>query len=209
MSGATVAALLADLIDPAAFGLVVATPAKAANPANREQRRGLAAVPVACEALRNAAKPDAGTPTAGANSQTFAAVRSLPDRPESEQRRGVSQVSQDSQGCPPANLIYSTADLAAVEWSDADMARFIDRRARLLRWGWPADDAEKLAERLTRRDREADPRVNCTDCMHYRPGRCGNHRRAGLQGAEVGRDLAALLQRCPGFKGASNCEVPT
>ena len=93
------------------------------------------------------------------------------------------------------------ADLAAVAWTDADVARFLDRRARLLRWGWAAPEAEKLAARLVKRDREADPRVSCTDCRHYRPGDCGNHRRAGLHSADVGRDLAATLQRCPGFQG--------
>ena len=91
-------------------------------------------------------------------------------------------------------------DVAAVAWTDIDIARFLDRRARLLRWGWPEPDAEKLADRLVRRDREADPRVSCTDCRHYRPGRCGNHRRAGLQAPDVGRDLAATLQQCPGFE---------
>lgn len=93
--------------------------------------------------------------------------------------------------------------------TDGEAARFLDRRARLLRWGWAADDAEKLAERLARRDREADSRVICPECRHYRPGRCGNHWRAGLQGAEVGRDLAALLQRCAGFRGATNQGVST
>lgn len=83
--------------------------------------------------------------------------------------------------------------------ADGEAARFLDRRARLVRWGWAADDAERLAERLARRDREADPRVSCADCRHYRPGRCGNHRRAGLHAPELGRDLAAMLQRCPGF----------
>lgn len=90
-------------------------------------------------------------------------------------------------------------DLPAVAWTDGDIDRFMARRARLLRWGWAADDAEKLADRLVRRDREADSRVSCTDCRHYRPGTCGNHRRAGLHSRELGRDLAALLQRCPGF----------
>lgn len=94
-------------------------------------------------------------------------------------------------------------DLAAVAWTDGDIARFLDRRARLLRWGWPEHEAEALADRLVRRDREADPRVSCTDCRHYRPGRCGNHRRAGLNVADVGRDLAAMLQRCPGFEPAT------
>ncbi len=78
---------------------------------------------------------------------------------------------------------------------------FLERRARLLRWGWPKDDAEALAERLTMRDHD-DDRMSCTDCRHYRPGRCGNHRRAGLNAADVGRDMAAMLQRCPAFSEA-------
>ncbi len=94
-------------------------------------------------------------------------------------------------------------DLAAVAWTDADIAAFLDRRARLLRWGWPEAEAEKLAARLVKRDRERDDRTSCTDCRHYRPGRCGNHRRADLHSSEVSRDLAAMLQRCPGF-----AEVP-
>ena len=91
-------------------------------------------------------------------------------------------------------------DLAAVAWTDADIACFVDRRARLLRWGWGEGEAEKLAERLVRRDREGDDRVSCTDCRHYRPGRCGNHAPAGLRAPDVGRDLAVMLQRCPGFQ---------
>lgn len=91
-------------------------------------------------------------------------------------------------------------DLAAVAWTDADIARFLDRRARLMRWGWAETEAETLADRLVRCDREQDERVNCTDCRHYRPGQCGNHRRAGLNVADVGRDLASLLQRCPGWE---------
>lgn len=86
-------------------------------------------------------------------------------------------------------------------WGDADIVRFLARRARLLRWGWPADQAEALADRLTCRDVAGDDdRVSCADCRHYQPGRCGNHRRAGLHSAELGRDLAGMLQRCPGFQ---------
>ena len=90
-------------------------------------------------------------------------------------------------------------DLAAVSWTDGDIARFLDRRARLLRWGWPEPDAEKLAEQLVRRDREADERVSCAECAHYRSGSCGRHKHALLQSSEVGRDFASMLQRCAGF----------
>jgi hypothetical protein len=95
--------------------------------------------------------------------------------------------------------LIDRTDLAAVAWTDADIARFLDRRARLLRWGWAEADAEHMAERLVIRDRGGDVRVSCTECMHYRPGRCGNRKAAALQSPEVGRDLAALLQRCEAF----------
>lgn len=108
----------------------------------------------------------------------------------------------------PANSspAESGPDLAAVAWTDADIARFLDRRARLLRWGWGEAEAERMAERLVIRDRGGDVRVSCTECKHYRPGRCGNHKAAALQSPEVGRDLAALLQRCAGFQPR---EAPT
>jgi hypothetical protein len=153
-----------------------ATSAKASKAANPEHPGALQADPGACEGMRIPAK-------SAPCSQTFATLRNPQDRPPSEQPRGSSQDSQDSQGCRPA--IEST------------------RFARLLRWGWSAAEAEALAERLTRRDREDDDdRVSCTDCNHYGPGRCGNYRRAGLHGPEVGRDLAAILQRCPGFQSS-------
>lgn len=85
-------------------------------------------------------------------------------------------------------------------WTGDDMDRFAARRDRLTRWGWPADAAEAMAERLTQRDRNSDDRVSCTECASYRPGRCSNYRRAGLHGPEVGGDLASMLQRCPGFR---------
>lgn len=94
----------------------------------------------------------------------------------------------------------NTLNLAAVAWTDADIARFLDRRARLIRWRWTEPEAEKLAERLVKRDREQDDRVNCADCRHCQPGRCGNHRRAGLSSPTVGRELVRLLQRCSGFQ---------
>jgi hypothetical protein len=97
-------------------------------------------------------------------------------------------------------VTHESHDLAAVSRGDADLAHFLDRRARLMRWGWTEADAEKLADRLGRRDRDdGDDRTSCTDCRHFRPRHCGNHTRAGLNGAEIGRDLASQLQRCGGF----------
>ena len=98
------------------------------------------------------------------------------------------------------DAVASRQPLLPEPWTEGDIARFEDRRARLLRWGWGEAEAERLAERLVRRDREGDDRVSCTDCRHYRAGRCGNHERAGLRVPDVGRDLASMLQRCEGFE---------
>ena len=170
------------------------TPAKAAKAANVERWRGVKAESASCEGLRIPA--NAVTP-----SQTFAGLRNLRNRPQSEQRCGFSQDSHDSQGWAARCAGVREDELAVVCWTDANIERFLCRRDRLLRWGWGEPEAEALAERLVKRDREQDDdRVSCADCRHYRPGRCGNHRYAGLHSPDVGRPLVALLQRCPGFE---------
>ena len=131
--------------------------------------------------------------------------------PESEQRRGLSQLSQVSQRPNAKTDIATPVELPATpdpdRWcwphsdamNSAELAEFMTRRARLMRWGWVESAAEALAERLAKRGRDTDDRVSCTDCQHYRPGRCGNHDLAGLRVPDLSRDLAGLLQRCPGF----------
>jgi len=91
------------------------------------------------------------------------------------------------------------AEPGAPVWSAQDIERYLARRARLVRWGWAAADAAEFAARLTRRDATGDTRVACTECRRYERGRCAQHRAAGLQAAAVGRELAVLLQHCPGF----------
>ena len=202
MSAALLDELLAGYVAPVRVAFAALPPAKAANPANREHPCGPAPALAVCEGLRIPANAAGADAEASPDSQTFAAIRNRQNRPGSVEPRGFSQDSQNSQGCPLQITTVGDSDLAAVAWTDADIVHFLDRRARLLRWGWPEPDAEKLAERLVIRDRERDDRVSCTDCRHYRPGRCGNHRRAGLNVADVGRDLAAMLQWCPGFQPA-------
>ena len=207
MSG-IVDALLADLIEPSEHAWGAPTPANPANPTNSEHPCVAAPDSGAANVLRIPANPRQQAGASWPDSQTFAAIRNPNNCPDSEPRRGNSQNSQDSQGCLPTCTTPTSANLAVVAWTDADIAAFLDRRARLMRWRWSETDAEKLAERLVMRDREADERVSCTDCRHYRPSRCGNHRLAGLHGPEVGRDLAALLQRCPGFTLAPGLTRP-
>lgn len=131
----------------------------------------------------------------------YSAAPTLSGTDKTDERELVSVLAVTPERGAAENRPVLLARLAGDEASTGgEAARFLDRRARLLRWGWPGPEAEALAERLMRRDREADPRVSCADCQHFRPGRCGNHRRAGLQMPDAGRDLAGLLQRCPGFR---------
>lgn len=103
-------------------------------------------------------------------------------------------------------LTTLTALTRADDWTDAEMRLFEARRDRLAALNWT--EAEALAERLLMRDREHDRRVSCGECLHHRSGRCGNHRQAGLTTTEISRDLAELLQHCPGFADAHHTEAP-
>lgn len=96
-----------------------------------------------------------------------------------------------------AALVATKAELLTL-LRPPDDNRTASRLARLRLWGWPDAEARAVADRLARRD-ASDERVACADCLHYRPGCCGNHRRAGLNAPSVSRDWAGLLQRCGGF----------
>lgn len=78
----------------------------------------------------------------------------------------------------------------------------LDVTARLLRWGWPPERAAATAARIAAREADDDRRM-CVECRHYHPGRCTQHRAAGLMTAVIGPDLAALPQHCPAFAPAS------
>ena len=203
MSVALLDDLLASYMEPVRVAFAAPTPAKAAKAANPEHPCGPAPAFAICEGLRIPANAAGANAEVNPNSQTFAGIRKPKTGPRSVQTCGSSQDSQNSQGYPLQCATVSDADLAAVAWTDADIARFLDRRARLMRWGWAEPEAESLAERLVKRDREHDERVSCIDCGHYRAGRCGSRRHAGLHGSAIGRELASLLQRCPGFEEPS------
>jgi len=107
----------------------------------------------------------------------------------------------------PYRLTQADADTChAGGWDDAEISRFQARTVALRRRGIADHDADDLAERLTLHDRQQDDRSLCLECSHYRPGRCGNHRRAGMSAPDVGRDLAAMLQCCPGFTSMESHE---
>lgn len=74
--------------------------------------------------------------------------------------------------------------------NSAELAALAARRDRLMRWGWNADDAEALADRLTLNARDThDHRRSCVDCRHGRMRRCPD-------GAPLPGDV---LHRCRSF----------
>jgi len=78
-------------------------------------------------------------------------------------------------------------------------------QARLMlfaRRGMDGAQADQLADKLLQADRELTGQVTCHQCNHFNASRktCSNFRSAGV-GQEVG-ELAAMLQRCPGYAAA-------
>jgi len=85
---------------------------------------------------------------------------------------------------------------------------FNSRLSLLTSKGLPQEDAEAVAGELLQRDREADDRSLCLECIHlagYGPSswRCGAWQRSGValraRDAGLPADLVLLLQRCDGF----------
>lgn len=77
----------------------------------------------------------------------------------------------------------------------ARLARFTDK-------GGSLTDAERLADKLTIRDREGDNRRLCLECAHlHGAGRwhCGNWQQAEIGGPAMQGALVLMLQRCNGF----------
>jgi hypothetical protein len=71
-----------------------------------------------------------------------------------------------------------------------------------MRRGLDLRQAEKLADKLTRRDREGDDRRACIECQRLTHTRnCTAWQQAGVGGPVVG-DLLTMPQRCPAFAPA-------
>jgi hypothetical protein len=200
MTHQTVAELLADLIDPNPNFSTAAKPAiSAIDPAQKDSL-----LPASlCESVRFASLTDAQPQAGGFPSPEIAAGCLADKGRHHEARQSESQESQESQPTPAHDSSTAVRWDSDGTWDDADIRRFMDRRARLMRWGWTETQAEALAERLVRRDLASDERTMCTECLHYKPGRCSTPSRAQLNHGSIGRDWAVLLQRCPGF--APNC----
>ena len=127
-----------------------------------------------------------------------------------------SEVSK--QVASPAALI-AHPDRWAWPHSQAMTGREIDtftaRLARFTDKGLSLNDGEALADKLVTRDRDADERRLCLECVHLAGHAgiwgCGNWQRAGVATRARDARLAAALvlqfQRCDGFKDQNHQET--
>lgn len=126
------------------------------------------------------------------------------------QRMGLQPKPSIHAGCTPATPATPHPDVSeaandaaptqapgADRWcwphsdamNSAELESFAARLARFVSTGMRAGAAESLADRLVKRDRDADDRVSCAECRHGRSTRCPD-------GAPLPRDV---LHRCDGF----------
>jgi len=86
--------------------------------------------------------------------------------------------------------------------SPNEVDTFSGRLARFTDKGLCLEDAERLADRLVQRDREADDRVLCLECNYLTGKRrwiCGNWGQADVARESMAPSLVVTLQRCNGF----------
>lgn len=78
-------------------------------------------------------------------------------------------------------------------WGDAEISRFMFRRALFMRRGLQEAAAEALADRLAARDADRDDRRVCVECSHWQASRTCFKRLA---------TSPLQLIRCRGFEWA-------
>ena len=145
-----------------------------------------------------------------------------PDPTETTKRVSVVYVAPDMAHTPKTG-----ADLLAANDPAADPDRwcwphtaamntreidtFTARLARFTDKGLGLDDADELADKLVKRDRDLDDRRLCLECIHLsgQSGAvwsCKNWQRAGValraRDALLSAALVFQLQRCDGFQEA-------
>lgn len=128
----------------------------------------------------------------------------------------MAPVPKTNGDAPAANDPAADPDRWAWPHSEAmtvaEIDTFTARLARFTDKGLSLEDAEALADKLVKRDRELDDRRLCLECVHLAGHSAGlwacrnwqqaevatNARNAGLSAA-----LVYQLQRCNGFKDAT------
>jgi hypothetical protein len=89
----------------------------------------------------------------------------------------------------------------------SEIDTFTQRLHHFTRRGIAESEAQSLADKLVTRDREADDRRTCLECLHLNSGgsawRCNQWQRAGLGASSVPAELVRHLQRCDGFNDST------
>lgn len=131
------------------------------------------------------------------------------DREAIEERAAIMEYDGGLSRCEAEALAGITPDPDRHCWphttamNTAEIDTFSARVHLFTRHGLDTTEAEKLADSLVTRDRQADDRRVCLECRNLRRGgglwRCGQPHKAGWAGADRPADLVNLLQRCEGF----------
>lgn len=114
----------------------------------------------------------------------------------------------------PAGAVTQECDLSpdrycwphSIAMNTGEIDLFLVRLEAFIAKGLNETNAEELADRLVRRDRESDDRRSCFECVHLKGFthlRCGNWKVARISSTEEGalrnKDDCMTLQRCDGF----------
>lgn len=110
-------------------------------------------------------------------------------------RGGPGKVPANCEAAPVALISMPIMTEVVVDTREDDTVRLSGARAQaFVAKGVPAQQADILASRLMRRDRELDDRRSCAECASFEHGCCLQYRQPfGGGGVEV-------LHRCAGFK---------
>lgn len=118
------------------------------------------------------------------------------------QAAGAGAAPEPDRWCWPHSSAMNTAEITTF---GARVVRFMAR-------GLSAPDAEALADRLVKHDRDQDGLRCCLECRHLHgtgphTWRCAAWRAAGLSAAASAHNLVPVPQHCPAF-GASGIANP-
>jgi hypothetical protein len=153
----------------------------------KKQNREVATLTVATDATHEWAN----APTVARVATATVASREKPEAVND----GELTVSDPDRWCWPTSPAMNSGEI--------DL--FLKRQARFTELGVNLEDAERLADKLVRRDREGDDRRLCLECAHlqgFGRWRCGNWQAADVARDGLALDLVQRLQRCGGFYAA-------
>lgn len=144
--------------------------------------------------LKNEKVPD-GEPTETTKTVSVVFVGTVPGHigkihaPEGVNDSEQTEPADPDRWCWPNSPAMNTAEIE----------RFTARVELFRRRGLAADLADAMADKLVRRDREADDRRLCLECANLHGRRCTAWQRAGIGDPDV-TDLRTKLQRCDAFE---------